>query len=114
MLFSEKCYVFSKRLEETTRNLRKMASELEAEKQRTEELLCELMPISVAESLRQGHAVEASEFNEATILFTDIVTFTNICAMCTPYDVVNLLNDLYLRFDRLIGLVVPDFKILHI
>jgi len=81
-----------------------MAKELEAEKQRTEELLCELMPPSVAESLRQGHAVESCEFQESTVLFTDIVTFTNICALCTPYDVVNLLNDLYLRFDRLVGL----------
>jgi hypothetical protein len=32
------------------------------------------------------------------------VTFTVICAQCTPYDVVTLLNDLYLRFDRLVGL----------
>uniref|UniRef100_A0A7E4VTX8 Guanylate cyclase domain-containing protein n=1 Tax=Panagrellus redivivus TaxID=6233 RepID=A0A7E4VTX8_PANRE len=81
-----------------------MASELETEKQKTEDLLCELMPASVAESLRQGHTVEAMEFSESTVLFTDIVTFTNICAICTPYDVVNLLNDLYLRFDRLIEL----------
>ncbi|CAD5228978.1 unnamed protein product [Bursaphelenchus okinawaensis] len=94
----------NRRLEETTRNLKKMASELETEKQKTEELLCELMPPSVAESLRQGSTVEASEFQDSTVLFTDIVTFTNICAMCTPYDVVNLLNDLYLRFDRLVGL----------
>uniref|UniRef100_A0A914PHH2 guanylate cyclase n=1 Tax=Panagrolaimus davidi TaxID=227884 RepID=A0A914PHH2_9BILA len=95
----------NRKLEETTRNLKKMALELENEKQKTEDLLKELMPSSVAQSLRNGHAVEASEFSEATVLFTDIVTFTNICALCTPYDVVNLLNDLYLRFDRMIGLV---------
>lgn len=82
-----------------------MALELEVEKQKTEDLLCQLMPQSVAESLRHGHSVEAMEFPECTVLFTDIVTFTNICALCTPYDVVNLLNDLYLRFDRLIELV---------
>ncbi|KAE9555580.1 hypothetical protein FO519_001251 [Halicephalobus sp. NKZ332] len=94
----------NKKLEETTRNLKKMALELEVEKQKTEDLLCELMPQSVAESLRHGHSVEAMEFPECTVLFTDIVTFTNICALCTPYDVVSLLNDLYLRFDRLIEL----------
>lgn len=88
-----------------------MATELETEKQKTEDLLCELMPASVAESLRQGSTVEANEFQESTILFTDIVTFTNICALCTPYDVVNLLNDLYLRFDRLVGLVSKSFVI---
>ncbi|KAI6226661.1 Soluble guanylate cyclase gcy-35 [Aphelenchoides besseyi] len=94
----------NRRLEETTRNLKQMAVVLEGEKQKTEDLLCELMPASVAESLRQGNTVEASEFSEASILFTDIVTFTNICAMCSPYDVVNLLNDLYLRFDSIVGL----------
>uniref|UniRef100_A0A183C9R1 guanylate cyclase n=1 Tax=Globodera pallida TaxID=36090 RepID=A0A183C9R1_GLOPA len=94
----------NRRLEETTRTLKSMANALKAEKQRTEELLCELMPPSVAESLRQGTTVEAAEFPDATVLFTDIVTFTNICSYCTPYDVINLLNDLYQRFDRIVGL----------
>ncbi|CAI4221386.1 unnamed protein product [Auanema sp. JU1783] len=94
----------NRKLEETTKSLKRMAAELEVEKQKTDELLCELMPASVADSLRQGKVIDASEFSDCTLLFTDIVTFTNICALCTPYDVVTLLNDLYLRFDRLIGL----------
>ncbi|CAJ0609751.1 unnamed protein product [Cylicocyclus nassatus] len=94
----------NRKLEETTKSLKKMANELEIEKQKTDELLCELMPASIADALRQGRMVEASDFSDCTLLFTDIVTFTNICAKCTPYDVVTLLNDLYLRFDRLIGL----------
>ncbi|KAL3079085.1 hypothetical protein niasHS_014867 [Heterodera schachtii] len=94
----------NRRLEETTRNLKCLANALKAEKQRTEGLLCELMPPSVAESLRRGATVDAAEFSEATVLFTDIVTFTNICSFCTPYDVIKLLNDLYQRFDRIVGL----------
>uniref|UniRef100_A0A8L8Q0Z7 guanylate cyclase n=1 Tax=Heligmosomoides polygyrus TaxID=6339 RepID=A0A8L8Q0Z7_HELPZ len=94
----------NRKLEETTKSLKKMANELEIEKQKTDELLCELMPASIADALRQGKMVEASDFSDCTLLFTDIVTFTNICAKCTPYDVVTLLNDLYLRFDRLIEL----------
>lgn len=62
----------NRRLEETTKNLKRMATELESEKQKTEELLCELMPSSIVESLRSGSSVEAKEFLEATILFTDI------------------------------------------
>ncbi|CAI5453055.1 unnamed protein product [Caenorhabditis angaria] len=91
-------------LEETTKTLKKMAQELEIEKRKTDDLLCELMPASVADSLRSGQPSDAKEFADCTLLFTDIVTFTNICALCTPYDVVSLLNDLYLRFDRLVGL----------
>jgi len=36
------------------------------------------MPPSVAESLRQGNTVEASEFPEATILFTDVSLILNL------------------------------------
>uniref|UniRef100_A0A0N4ZD30 guanylate cyclase n=1 Tax=Parastrongyloides trichosuri TaxID=131310 RepID=A0A0N4ZD30_PARTI len=94
----------NRKLEETTKSLKRMAMDLEIETQRTDELLCQLMPATVAEGLRQGKTIEACEFIEATCLFTDIVTFTNICALCSPYDVVNLLNDMYLRFDRLVTL----------
>ncbi|PIC14274.1 hypothetical protein B9Z55_027237 [Caenorhabditis nigoni] len=47
-------------LEETTKKLKKMAQELEIEKQKTDELLCELMPASVADSLRSGKTMDAS------------------------------------------------------
>lgn len=30
-----------------------------------------------------------------------MVTFTNICAMCEPLQIVQMLNSMYLRFDRL-------------
>uniref|UniRef100_A0AAF5DFP0 guanylate cyclase n=1 Tax=Strongyloides stercoralis TaxID=6248 RepID=A0AAF5DFP0_STRER len=94
----------NRKLEETTKSLKRMAMDLEIETQKTDELLCQLMPSTVAESLRQGKSIDAAEFLESTCLFTDIVTFTNICALCSPYDVVNLLNDMYLRFDRLVTL----------
>ena len=34
-----------------------------------------------------------------TILFSDIVTFTNIAAAVQPEDIVNMLNELYSKFD---------------
>lgn len=36
-----------------------------------------------------------------TILFSDIVTFTNMAAKCEPIEIVALLNDLFMRFDQL-------------
>lgn len=41
------------------------------------------------------------EFKECTILFSDVVTFTNICSLCEPIQIVLMLNSMYLRFDRL-------------
>uniref|UniRef100_A0A915CU54 guanylate cyclase n=1 Tax=Ditylenchus dipsaci TaxID=166011 RepID=A0A915CU54_9BILA len=109
---------WNKTMEEATRSLKTMSNELEAERHKTEELLCELMPKSIAGELlahlgksETRDAVEAREFPEATVLFTDIVTFTNICSHIVfskiklfVFNVVHMLNDLYLRFDRLVGL----------
>ncbi|KAJ8785514.1 hypothetical protein J1605_007111 [Eschrichtius robustus] len=41
------------------------------------------------------------EFKTCTILFSDVVTFTNICAACEPIQIVNMLNLMYSKFDRL-------------
>lgn len=41
------------------------------------------------------------EFKECTILFSDVVSFTNMCSLCEPIQIVLMLNAMYLRFDRL-------------
>lgn len=41
------------------------------------------------------------EFKECTVLFSDVVTFTNICSLCEPIQIVLMLNSMYLGFDRL-------------
>ena len=43
----------------------------------------------------------AGEFKTCTILFSDVVTFTNICAACKPIQIVNMLNSMYSKLDRL-------------
>ena len=41
------------------------------------------------------------KFNEVTIFFSDVVTFTNIAAASTPMQIVAMLNNLYHSFDEL-------------
>ena len=59
---------------------------------------------SVAEHLKNGETVAAELFQTVTILFSDIVGFTALSLGSTPLEVVNLLNDLYSRFDDIIDL----------
>uniref|UniRef100_A0A8C2X247 guanylate cyclase n=1 Tax=Cyclopterus lumpus TaxID=8103 RepID=A0A8C2X247_CYCLU len=88
-------------LEKKKEELRILSQHLEAEKEKTETLLYAMLPRHIANQLKDGKSVEAGEFEVCTILFSDVVTFTSICAACEPIHIVHLLNSMYSKFDRL-------------
>ncbi|XP_063474583.1 LOW QUALITY PROTEIN: guanylate cyclase soluble subunit beta-2-like [Symphalangus syndactylus] len=91
----------SNQLERKKEELRVLSKHLAIEKKKTETLLYAMLPKHVANQLREGKKVAAGEFKSCMILFSDVVTFTNICTACEPIQIVNMLNSMYSKFDRL-------------
>lgn len=54
----------------------------------------QMLPEGVANALRAGRTAPASTHGEVTILFSDIVGFTNIAALCSPMEICKLLDSL--------------------
>ncbi|MDY6991320.1 MAG: adenylate/guanylate cyclase domain-containing protein [Pseudomonadota bacterium] len=76
--------------------------ELEAEQQKSERLLLNILPKSIAERLKQKHAIVAEDFAQVTVLFADIVGFTQLSSHMSPPELVELLNKVFSKFDKLV------------
>nr|XP_048285211.1 guanylate cyclase soluble subunit alpha-2 [Myodes glareolus] len=92
-----------KRMDKLKATLERTHQALEEEKRKTVDLLYSIFPGDVAQQLWQGQQVQARKFDDVTMLFSDIVGFTAICAQCTPMQVISMLNELYTRFDHQCG-----------
>ncbi|HAZ45372.1 MAG TPA: histidine kinase [Cyanobacteria bacterium UBA11369] len=75
--------------------------DLKAEREKAEQLLLNILPQPIANRLKKEERTIADSFNEATVLFADIVGFTNLSAHTPPVELVNLLNQIFSAFDRL-------------
>ncbi|MBV9599256.1 MAG: adenylate/guanylate cyclase domain-containing protein [Chloroflexi bacterium] len=70
--------------------------------ERSELLLLSILPREILETLKAGPRTIAEQFDEASILFADVVEFTPMAAEMTPLGLIDLLNDVFQCFDALV------------
>uniref|UniRef100_A0A914UHY5 Guanylate cyclase n=1 Tax=Plectus sambesii TaxID=2011161 RepID=A0A914UHY5_9BILA len=72
------------------------------EQKKSDILLYRMLPRLVADKLKAGQSIAPELFEEVTIMFSDIVSFTRLASLSTPLQVVNMLNELCTLFDGII------------
>lgn len=76
---------------------------MEDQYERSEALLANMLPASIAERLKDPERrVIADKYDEASVLFADIVGFTERASSTAPADLVAFLDRLYSAFDELV------------
>jgi class 3 adenylate cyclase len=75
--------------------------ELSRQRDMAEQLLFSILPEPIVRQLERDHSAIAEGFDEATVLFADIVGFTPLSAKMPPRELVDVLNDVFSRFDAL-------------
>jgi len=74
---------------------------LQAEQDRSERLLLNILPGPIAERLKQEENTIADGFADVTVMFADIVNFTTIAEGMSPNQIFSMLNKVFSAFDAL-------------
>ncbi len=82
--------------------IRLRTKQLNEEKEKSEELLLNILPPEIASELKNKGMSKARHFEGVSVMFTDIVNFSGICEMLTAEELVAELNYFYCEFDRII------------
>jgi class 3 adenylate cyclase len=80
---------------------REMVEALRIEKERSEQLLLNILPQAIVTRLNRDETIIADQLSDVTILFADLIGFTSLASQLSARDLVQLLNGLFSEFDRL-------------
>ena len=74
---------------------------LRAEQEKAEGLLLNILPRDIAAILKSGRRTIADHYEDASILFADVVNFTSLSAQMRAEELVDMLNEVFSHFDGL-------------
>ncbi|XP_035670335.1 guanylate cyclase soluble subunit alpha-2-like [Branchiostoma floridae] len=80
-------------------NLEKVTTKLADEQRKSDKLLYSVFPSIIVESMKKAEKLPAEYFDQATIMFSDVVGFTEATASLSPHKVIDLLNRMDQAFE---------------
>jgi class 3 adenylate cyclase len=90
------------KVKERTDSLEIALKEIQKEKEKSEQLLLNILPKEIAEELKDKGYAEPCSFDSVTVMFTDFKDFTKIASHMTPKDLVRDLEFCFVQFDKII------------
>lgn len=91
-----------KRIEEQNIIIAESKKEIEIQKEKSDSLLLNILPVAVAEELKANGAAKPRLYDDVSVGFTDFSGFTMISEQLSPEDLVAQLDMMFLEFDKII------------
>ena len=82
--------------------IRKTKKIIEAERDRSDTLLLNILPEETAAELKRNGTVQAKKYDSVTVLFTDFKGFTSYSEKLSPEDLVKTVSFYFSKFDEII------------
>ena len=82
--------------------VKERTKELEVEKNKSDELLLNILPATLVEELKKDGKVRPREFKHVSIIFTDFKDFTYTASVLPAESLVDELNDIFREFDEIV------------
>ncbi|QEN03958.1 adenylate/guanylate cyclase domain-containing response regulator [Thiospirochaeta perfilievii] len=79
--------------------LRTALKDIEVEREKSEKLLQNVLPLSVANELKETGVSLPQNFKDVSVLFSDIVNFTKYSGELDPITLISELNTMFTKFD---------------
>ncbi|NNE32579.1 MAG: tetratricopeptide repeat protein [Winogradskyella sp.] len=83
------------------RYIKRSKSVIEKEKERSENLLLNILPAEIAEELKEKGSANARHFNSVTMLFTDFKGFTKVAEKLSAQELIAEINQCFQAFDHI-------------
>lgn len=93
--------IATQEIKKQSQKIQRQRNEIEVEKLKVEDMLYNILPKATVEELKLEGKSKAQNYERASVMFTDIVGFTNLSLNYSPQELVDLLESMFSGFDKI-------------